>query len=45
MKTQKRAIMLPPKQGRACFINYVETEHDDIMYDDIDGDIYYSNYK
>ena len=38
-------MMLRPKQGREYFRNYVKTEHDDTMYDDIDGDIYYSNHK
>ena len=44
-ETPKLSMMLRPKQGREYFRNYVKTEHDDTMYDDIDGDIYYSNHK
>ena len=35
--------MLPPKQGRACFRNYVETDNADTMYDEVDGYIYTIN--
>ena len=37
-------MVMPPTQGREFFINHVETEHANTIYDDNGDDIYYINH-